>query len=470
MIKKERARIHTSIATCLARDFPDVVTREPETQAHHLTEAGLIAEAIEYWGMAGSRAVQRSTFPEALAHLTRGVELLKRLPETPERDQQEYGLNVPLGIASLSLRGYSSPELGELYERRYQLCEQRGDDMGRLHAIWASSSWRIVRGEYDISKGLAERMRALAEQIDDDGARMEAFFISQIVAFYKCELADSVRFAAATMERYERERCLWHTARTGQHAGTASLCYLSLAQWHLGYPDTAFKTMAQAIEMAYSIDHPFTVCFLLWHTCLLNKACRLGNEAQRAAEEQVSVAREQAFSFWEACGNLYRAGGLVEQGRFQEAKDQLVVSLPHFEAHGSAIGLPYFRSYLAEACLGLGEMDQARQALDSAMAAIDTSNERFHEPEVHRLRAVLAMRTGDDAAALEHLERSIALSRELGTRAWELRSTTTLAEMLARAGRGGEGRDRLAEVYRRFDEGFETPDLVAARTFLHQLA
>ena len=51
-------------------------------------------------------------------------------------------------------------------------------------------------------------------------------------------------------------------------------------------------------------------------------------------------------------GYLYRAGGLVEQGRYQEARDQLMASLPRFEAHGSAIGLPYFRSYLAEACLG----------------------------------------------------------------------------------------------------------------------
>jgi AAA ATPase domain len=466
MIKKERTRVHASVAECLARDFPDVVAREPETQAHHLTEAGLLSEAVEHWGLAGSRAIQRSNYPEALAHLRRGVEILARLPETPERDRQEYRLNVPLGIASLSLRGYSSPELGELYERRYQLCDQIGDDMGRLHAIWASSSWRIVRGEYDISKGLAERMRELAEQIDDDGARMEAFFISQIVAFYKCELEDSVRFAAATMERYERERCLWHTARTGQHAGTASLCYLALAQWHLGCPDTAFKTMAQAIEMAYSIDHPFTVCFLLWHSSLLNKACRLGNEAQRAAEEQVTVAREQAFSFWEACGNLYRAGGLVEQGRYQEAKDQLVVSLPHFEAHGSAIGLPFFRSFLAEACLGLGELEQAGQALDLATAAIEASNERFHEPEVMRLRAVLAMRAGDEAAAREHLERSIAISRARGTLAWELRSTTTLAELLARVGHAAEGRERLAKVYARFDEGFDTPDLLAARALL----
>ena len=466
MVKKERARVHASVAECLARDFPDEVAREPETQAHHLTEAGRLAEAVEYWGIAGSRAVQRSNFPEALAHLTRGVDILKRLPETADRDRQEYRLNVPLGIASLSLRGYSSPELGELYERRYQLCEQMGDDMGRLHAIWALASWRIVRGEYDIAKDLARRIIALAEQIDDDGARMEALFIGQIVAFYRGEFEDATRDGEAAVALYDAERCLWHMERTGQHAGNAALSYLSLTQWHRGYPDTALATMAKANELARSINHPFTVCFAGFHSSLLNKACRLGYETQRSAEELIAVAREQAFSFWQATGQLYRAGGLVEQGRFQEARAELEASLPFYQAHGAALGLPTFRSYLAEAWLGLGELDQARQALDSAGAAIAASNERFHEPEVHRLGAVLAMQAGDDAAAIEQLERSIALSRVQGARSWELRSTMTLAELLARVGRPAEGRERLAEVYGRFDEGFETPDLVAARALL----
>jgi len=466
MIKKERTRVHASIAESLARDFPDVVAREPETQAHHLTEAGQLAEAVEYWGMAGSRAVQRSNFPEALAHLSRGVELLTRLPETAERDRQEYRLNVPLGIATLSLRGYSSPELGDLYERRYQLCEQIGDDIGRLHAIWALSSWRIVRGEYDIAKELAHRIIALAEQIGDDGARMEAFFIGQIVAFYRGELEDATRYGEAAVGLYDAERCRWHMGRTGQHAGNAALSYLSLTQWHRGLPDPAFRTMARANEMARSLNHPFTVCFAGFHSSLLNKACRLGNETQRTAEELIAVAKEQAFSFWQATGQLYRAGGLVEQGRYQEAKGELEASLPFYQAHGANLGLPFFRSYLAEACLGLGALDQAREALDSAAAAIEASNERFHEPEVLRLRAVLAMRTGADAAARELLERSIAQSRAQGARAWELRSTTTLAELMAGEGQAAEGRARLAEVYARFDEGFDTPDLVAARAII----
>jgi adenylate cyclase len=246
----------------------------------------------------------------------------------------------------------------------------------------------------------------------------------------------------------------------------ATLSYQALTQWHLGFPDTALKTMSQAIEMAYALDHPFSVAFVLYHSALLNKACRLGNEAQRAGEAQIAVAKEAAFSFWEATGNLYRASGLVEQGRYEEARDQLVTGLPFFEAHGARLGLPFYCGYLAEACLGLGELEQARSALESSTAAIEASAERFHEPEVLRLRAVLAMRMGDDTEVRALLERSIALSRAQAARAWELRSTMTLVELLAGDGRASEGRARLAEVYGRFDEGFATPDLVSAEALL----
>jgi hypothetical protein len=83
-----------------------------------------------------------------------------------------------------------------------------------------------------------------------------------------------------------------------------------------------------------------------------------------------------------------------------------------------------------------------------------------------RLRAMLSVRGGDDAEAIEYCERSIGLARQQSARAWELRSTLELAQLLAGTERAAEGRARLAEVYGRFSEGFDTPDLVAARALL----
>ena len=55
----------------------------------------MIAQAIPYWQHAGQRALERSANLEAIAHLTKGLELLKTLPDTPERAQQELACRRP---------------------------------------------------------------------------------------------------------------------------------------------------------------------------------------------------------------------------------------------------------------------------------------------------------------------------------------------------------------------------------------
>jgi predicted ATPase len=44
---------------------------QPETLAHHLTEAGVIDRAIGYWLQAGKNAAMRSANLEAIAHVRR---------------------------------------------------------------------------------------------------------------------------------------------------------------------------------------------------------------------------------------------------------------------------------------------------------------------------------------------------------------------------------------------------------------
>ena len=64
-----------------------------------LHRGGTIEQAIPYWQRAGQRAIERSANVEAIAHLTKGLELLKTLPDTPERAQQELTLQIALGDA-----------------------------------------------------------------------------------------------------------------------------------------------------------------------------------------------------------------------------------------------------------------------------------------------------------------------------------------------------------------------------------
>jgi predicted ATPase len=58
----------------------------------------------------------------------------------------------------------------------------------------------------------------------------------------------------------------------------------------------------------------------------------------------------------------------------------------------------------------------------------------------------------------------------MGEKAWELRATTSLAQLLAKESRCDEARVMLADIYGWFTEGFDTADLKDAKALLDQLS
>src|SRR5262249_51218053 len=117
VLKSRRQHYHAQIAQVLEERFPQTQETQPELLAHHYTEAGLVAQAVPYWQRAGQRASRRSAHVEAIQHLTKALELLRTLPDTPERTQRELTLQIALGASLLATRGFAAPEAGAAYTR-----------------------------------------------------------------------------------------------------------------------------------------------------------------------------------------------------------------------------------------------------------------------------------------------------------------------------------------------------------------
>src|SRR5262249_34046553 len=117
LLRSTRQQYHQRIAQVLEAQFPETVTTQPELLAHHYTEAGLTEQAIPYWQRAGQRASERSAYLEAIAHLTKGLEVLTILPDTPERAQHELDLQITLGPALMVIKGPAAPEVERVYNR-----------------------------------------------------------------------------------------------------------------------------------------------------------------------------------------------------------------------------------------------------------------------------------------------------------------------------------------------------------------
>src|SRR5262249_40637360 len=152
LLRSTRQQYHQHIAQVLEGQFTETVETQPELVAHHYTEASLVAQAIPYWHRAGQRAHARSAHVEAIEHLTQGLEVLQRLPDTPERAQHELDLQIALGQALLATKGQAAPEVGHTYNRARELCQQVGEAPQLFRVLYGLYHFHLVRAELQTAR------------------------------------------------------------------------------------------------------------------------------------------------------------------------------------------------------------------------------------------------------------------------------------------------------------------------------
>jgi predicted ATPase len=167
LLKSKRQQLHRQIAQVLTDRFPETVETQPELVAQHYSEAGLIEQAIPYWQKAGKRATQRSAYVEAISHLTKGLELLKARPNTPERVQQELTLQLALSDALSSVKGFAAPEVAKTVTRARELCQQLGETPQLVPVLVRLAVFYTIRGEFQAARELAEQLMRLAQRVQD---------------------------------------------------------------------------------------------------------------------------------------------------------------------------------------------------------------------------------------------------------------------------------------------------------------
>jgi predicted ATPase len=125
---------------------------------------------------------------------------------------------------------------------------------------------------------------------------------------------------------------------------------------------------------------------------------------------------------------------------------------------------------LAEAQAKAGHPEEGLSTLAEALALVEQTGERHWEAELYRLRAELLLMQGEESEAEASLQRAIEVAKRQQAKSWELRATVSLARLWRRQGRREDARALLAEIYGWFTEGFDTPDLVEARTLIEELS
>ncbi len=467
----KRSRFHQQVAEVMEARFTQLVDLQPELLANHFAEAGITEKAIGYCLRAGLRSRDRFAHVEAIGHLTKGLNLLETLEESPERDARELEVLGPLGTAYIASRGYAAPEVGPVFRRARILCERVGQTPQLFAIMWGNFAFHIVRGDLRICTELADEAMAFGERLSDPGILMEALFLKALTRLYRGDFAGARDCCTRAIAEFDnRDRTAFWAGIVGEDAGVTHRCYLALALWHLGFPDKALQLNNEMLKLARSINQPFSLEYALHHTAWLYQHSRLGTQAQAAGDEQIRIAAEQGFLFWHASGTLYVAGGLLLQGKLEQGLRLLQKGLEAYRGTGAELALPYYLSILADGCIQTGRFAEAREALNEALALVEKNDDRFQESELHRFKGELLLAEFDDQSVAEQCFRqAVEIAHHHQSKAWELRATTSLARLWQKQGRREEAFRALSTVAGLFTEGFTTPDLVEAASVLESL-
>src|SRR5262249_39312754 len=164
---RQQQRLHQQIGERVEQAYGERAREIAAELALHFERGRDYRKAIQYLRQAGGNAARRSAHVEAISHFTKGLELLKTLPDTPERTQQELTLQVALGPPLQATKGWAAPEVERAYTRALELCQQRGEPPQLFQVLLGLAAVRLQRAKFQTARELGEQSLRLAQRMHE---------------------------------------------------------------------------------------------------------------------------------------------------------------------------------------------------------------------------------------------------------------------------------------------------------------
>jgi class 3 adenylate cyclase/predicted ATPase len=473
LLRGPRRSLHARIAQALEQIFPEIAASQPELIARHRTEAGLRRPATVYWQRAGELALRRSAGSEALKHFSSALRILEELPDAPESWRQELDIRLGLGTALITARGFRSlgPEIAKHYARAVTLGRRIGDDKKLFRAMWGSWYTNLITGQTEQALGLANELVEVAERLADPDLMLEAYHSrwanSHVLGLNSITLSDTRHGIAL----YDPDRHHDHAYDYGGHdTGVCAYAHSAITLWVSGLPEQAARMSVAALELGHRLGHPPSLAHAAWWSATLQQLLRAAEPCREFAELTIRIGREQGSNMFVMCP-LLLGWTMFESGQVSEGLQSMEDAVGATRQSVRRFYYEYELLVFAEALLKAGEPDRAQQVVQEAVDRITTSRNRLFEAEAHRLLGMcLATQGGERIGEAEtRLLQAIETSDQQGALSFKLRAATSLARVWRGQNRHREACNLLSQVYDRFTEGLDTPDLKDARALLDEL-
>jgi class 3 adenylate cyclase/tetratricopeptide (TPR) repeat protein len=468
LLRGPRQQIHLRIGKQIERCEPDTAATQPERLAYHFQEAGHYPSAFGYWVAAGDLAARRSASREAVSHYQSALALVSRVADGNDALQRELDLNMNVANALLQTEGYTSEKAQEHYKRARRIAKELGQT-DRYVSAHLGGGGAVAQGRY------TDLINALADISPRELAELRP--ITKVHYGYRMGVLHSLlgRFNEAwdaidaAIRLDDSVNCTHEHPSGGGDPAIALRFYGNIVRSAQGYLLQAERLADEAVSIARRRGHAFTI---IWATLLEISTMADRGELVQADERATELIEQCTRHGYEArVGNslLLRGPIRIRLGRIG---DGIVDLRQGLELWIGAGGKFHAAQYCAQCGNELIKAQRYREAEEFVLRGEEMqreTEERCHEAELLRLRAMLLAVDGRHGQASECLYDALNVAERSGAKLFKLRASASLARLWRDQGKRAEARDLLAPIYGWFTEGFDTPDLKDAKALLEEL-
>jgi predicted ATPase len=251
---------------------------------------------------------------------------------------------------------------------------------------------------------------------------------------------------------------------------SSTLPRLAQTLWLLGFPDQARQRSVEVDALSKLSFSPISHAFVHQHIAMLNQWLGNTEEVRIRSQAIMALTTQYELSFFHALGILFGGWVLVAQEQIVEGTAQLRRALALLQDQENTVMLSYNLSLLATAYAQTGQANQALTTLDEALTVAAQTDDHVWDAELHRQKGELLLSQQANHSEVEYcFQEAISVARSQRARSLELRATMSLSRLWQRQGKQPAALQMVSEIYNWFSEGFDTPDLQAARALLDAL-
>jgi DNA-binding winged helix-turn-helix (wHTH) protein/tetratricopeptide (TPR) repeat protein len=437
--------------------------------AMHYDRAQQPVQALAYYQKAAENANVRHAGREALDLASRGIELLRKAPKKSNLFERELHLQNALGIGLMSAHSGGIEEVRQAFSRaldifrRLSKRQQAGNQVLLFSCLYGLWCYYWIHAECATAYDLAQQLLDLAK------TKHDPYMLDQAHFSLACALLDHGEYAGA----------LEHS---GHSSNPLSGCIAAVAQWNLGFPDQALKTIEQTLARVIKTGNPEPLLFANLCGARVHMERREYKKVLEYAQTSLDIATNKKLpEQLIAPVRCYIAWALAKLGQKHNGLEQIQQVLTSLHTLGPSNLTSLHLCMLAELSLDMGRVEEGLAAVNEALETVRSNGMNHYDAELCRLKGELLFRQilpegngkWNDSRLAEIracFEQAIEIARNQQAKSLELRVTTSLAILLNKQNNQPEAHMRLKPITEWFSEGLQAYDLQEARALLQNIS